>query len=61
MTMMKSYMDTYIDGHLIGGSSERSSGDRDNYVYISLSFIKNLPLDTIKQVIINDIAYDLER
>lgn len=57
----KTYMNTFIDGRLISGSSEYSAGDRDNYVNISMSFSQNLPLDTIRQVVINDKAYDIEK
>lgn len=57
----KPITDTSIDGDLFSGGSSYYSGDRDNFVNISISFSKALPLDTIKQVIINDIAYDIER
>ena len=53
--------DTSIDGDLNSGGSFYHSGDADNYVNICIGFSKNLPLDTIKQVIINGIAYDIER
>lgn len=57
----KTVSDTSVSGGLIGGGSFRSSGDDDDYVNLSLSFTKTLPLAAIKQVIINDIAYVIER
>lgn len=57
---VKAITDTFIDGELNGGGSSYHSGDFDNYVNICIGFSRNLPLDTIKQVIINGIAYDIE-
>ncbi|MDF2985418.1 MAG: hypothetical protein K0R50_928 [Eubacterium sp.] len=52
---------TEIDGKLIQGASERLSGDKDDYIVVSMSFLKNLPMDKIKQVIINGISYDIPK
>jgi hypothetical protein len=57
----KSTRDTFINGDLLRSSSVRLSGDRDNYVIICIMFSKDIPLDTIKQVIINDTAYATQR
>ena len=53
--------DNSIIGDLNSGGSEYHSGDVGNYVNICIGFSRNLPLDTIKQVIINGIAYNIER
>ncbi len=45
----------------ISSGSFRSSSDTDKDVTLSMSFRKSIPLHTIKQVIINDVAYDIEQ
>lgn len=57
----KPITETSIDGDLFSGGSSYHSGDNSNFVNITISFSKALPLDTIKQVIINEVAYDVER
>lgn len=60
-TLGNTITDTSINGDLKGSGSGYHSGDVGNYVNICIGFSKNLPLDTIKQVIINGITYDIER
>ncbi len=52
-------IDTSVNGALNSGGSMYHSGDADNYVNVGIRFSKNLPLDTIKQVIINGVACDV--
>ncbi len=49
------------DGKLIQGASETLSGDKDDYIIVSMSFSRNLPIDKIEQVIINGISYDIRK
>jgi|GEM_PF-2293607 len=52
---------TEMDGKLIDGVSEYLSGDKDDYIIVSMSFSKKIPMDKIKQVIINDVAYNIKK
>ncbi|MBD3917425.1 DUF4179 domain-containing protein [Paenibacillus sp. PR3] len=58
--LQKQSNDSVEHGELSSGASEYHSGDDGEYVNISTAFSKALPLNTIKQVIINDIALDIE-
>lgn len=45
---------------LFGGGSGYFSGDEDDRIELSYYFRKSIPLEKIKQVIVNDIAYDVK-
>lgn len=45
---------------LCDGGSGYHSGDLDNYINRSFTFAKSIPFETMKQIIINDIAYDIK-
>lgn len=52
---------SFTDGPLVAGGSQYLAGDRDNYVNISISFLRSISLETIKQVVINGTAYDVAK
>lgn len=51
--------DSVEHGDWSSGASEYHAGDDGDYIELSMAFSKILPLNTIKQVIINDIAFDI--